>query len=142
MIVFQVTEMMLKPLFSLLCSSCQQIHPPTGVTHCVSAFLTHCPSAYPLPNLVVAKSTLLEIYHVRSAYGLKSTPTDVLPGYRSCALSCMVLHTCLHENEHSVHACTSMVVCTDSCTESMHGAVSFNVHVVLDTIEYGMQHLL
>eukprot|EP00887_Chlorella_sp_A99_P001781 scaffold19.g1781.t1 len=57
-----------------------QLHPPSGATHCVAAFLTHpaapgsggwaggggAPSAAaPLPNLVLARATCLEVYALR-----------------------------------------------------------------------------
>lgn len=51
-----------------------QIHPPTGVTHCGSAFVTHgrpstpaslTAAAHDLPNLLVITSNVLHIYRVR-----------------------------------------------------------------------------
>ena len=47
-----------------------QVHPPTGVTHCSAAFFTHVEPrgrshTHVLPNLVVARSTLLQIFTVR-----------------------------------------------------------------------------
>lgn len=59
-----------------------QVHPPTAVTHCTAAWLTHAQrqqgsgsadgddgggSGDPLPDLVVVRSTQLELYSVRGS---------------------------------------------------------------------------
>jgi len=50
----------------LLVCLCLQLHGPTGVTHCVSAFLTHpAGAAAATPNLVVARSTALDVYTIK-----------------------------------------------------------------------------
>lgn len=41
-----------------------QAHEPTAVTHCASAFLTHGEQTAPLPNLILARHTFLDIYRV------------------------------------------------------------------------------
>lgn len=57
---------LLEVLFPFI--SVMQLHSPTGVTHSSRAFLTHPPSAAsdgqegPLPNLIVVRSTVLEVY--------------------------------------------------------------------------------
>ena len=47
-----------------------QLHPPTGVTHAVSGYFTHLEcrgQAMPvtLPDIIVARGTLLTVYSVR-----------------------------------------------------------------------------
>jgi hypothetical protein len=43
-----------------------QLHPPTAVTHCASAWFTkRADSQDAIPNLLVAKHTRLEVYDVR-----------------------------------------------------------------------------
>jgi cleavage and polyadenylation specificity factor subunit 1 len=61
-----------------------QLHAPTGVTHSVSAFLTvSAPppgtpaDASPLPNLVVVRSTSLEIYAANKLQGGSTTTSDI-----------------------------------------------------------------
>ncbi len=44
-----------------------QVHPPTGITHCVEAYFTHAAGKdreHP-PNLIVARGKRLEVYNVR-----------------------------------------------------------------------------
>ena len=44
----------------------REVHPPTGVTAAVSGFFTHTPSALnPVPNLILARATEVDIYEVR-----------------------------------------------------------------------------
>jgi hypothetical protein len=50
------------------CRSAVQLHPPTGITHCVEAFFTHAASKQQgavAPNLVVARGTRLEVYGLK-----------------------------------------------------------------------------
>ena len=47
-----------------------QLHPPTGVTHAVAGFVTHAQprsqgESTQLPDLIVARGTLLQIFTVR-----------------------------------------------------------------------------
>ncbi|GJP45869.1 hypothetical protein CLOM_g5211 [Closterium sp. NIES-68] len=42
------------------------VHPPTGVTCCASGFLTRSATAEPLPNLIVSRGNVLEVFSVRS----------------------------------------------------------------------------
>lgn len=58
-----------------------QVHPPTGVTHCVSAYLTRVPHrpespVQDLPNVIIARSTQLEIYDVEAL----ATSSGAAPG--------------------------------------------------------------
>ncbi|KAK9815325.1 hypothetical protein WJX72_001813 [[Myrmecia] bisecta] len=51
---------------------CRELHPPTGVTQCCSAFFTHVAgkgsvAGSVLPNLVIVRATLLQIYTVRAS---------------------------------------------------------------------------
>lgn len=61
--------LMPNPLFCRACFP-PQAHPPTGVTHCDRAYFTRVPgqgrgkALFP-PDLIVVKSTRLEIYHIR-----------------------------------------------------------------------------
>ena len=60
------------PGYKVQCSTdvlyCPQIHPPSAVSHCCQAYLTHAASrtghASP-PNLVLVRATLLQIYSAR-----------------------------------------------------------------------------
>ncbi|CAI5516272.1 unnamed protein product [Closterium sp. Naga37s-1] len=42
------------------------VHPPTGVTCCASGFLTRSAAAEPLPNLIVSRGNVLQVFSVRS----------------------------------------------------------------------------
>ncbi len=44
-----------------------QVHPPTGITHCNAAYFTqvNARGTTALPDLIVARSTLLQVYAVR-----------------------------------------------------------------------------
>ncbi|KAL4424540.1 hypothetical protein ABPG77_010120 [Micractinium sp. CCAP 211/92] len=67
-----------------------QVHPPTAVTHCAAAWLTRPdpqnggtgggPSAAALPDLVVVRSTQLEVHAVRSTPGHEAGSNGSAPG--------------------------------------------------------------
>ena len=44
-----------------------QVHPPTGITHCTAAYFTqvNARGTSSLPDLIVARSTHLQVYTVR-----------------------------------------------------------------------------
>eukprot|EP00200_Dunaliella_tertiolecta_P007602 CAMPEP_0202380718 /NCGR_PEP_ID=MMETSP1127-20130417/30588_1 /ASSEMBLY_ACC=CAM_ASM_000462 /TAXON_ID=3047 /ORGANISM="Dunaliella tertiolecta, Strain CCMP1320" /LENGTH=233 /DNA_ID=CAMNT_0048979471 /DNA_START=52 /DNA_END=750 /DNA_ORIENTATION=+ len=45
----------------------REVHPPTGVTAAVSGFFTHTASAqHPTPNLIIARTTVVDVFEVRS----------------------------------------------------------------------------
>lgn len=55
-----------------------QILPPSGVTHAAAAFFTHGQGApSPLPDLLVARSTQLELYSCRWVAGAGPDPVGV-----------------------------------------------------------------
>ena len=50
----------------ILSSLPAQIMPPSGVTHCATAFFTHLPLlGGAQPNLLLARSTHLDVYALR-----------------------------------------------------------------------------
>ncbi|KAG2481891.1 hypothetical protein HYH03_019150, partial [Edaphochlamys debaryana] len=67
------------------CAVYAEFHPPTGVTHCEAAYLTHAPAAKgrnagagvpSQPDLVLVRTNRLEIFRLRTAAG----PAQAHPG--------------------------------------------------------------
>ncbi len=61
-----------------------QVHPPTGITHCNAAYFTqvNARGTNILPDLIVARSTLLQVYAVR----------QVSVACSLASFSCLILH--------------------------------------------------
>lgn len=56
----------------------KQLHAPTGVEHCVSAYLTHPPGGSKPPDLVLVKEALLEIWAPRESKSGGGTTTGAV----------------------------------------------------------------
>ena len=63
-------------------SICKELHAPTGVEFCVSAYLTHVKGGSEqggpfLPDLIVVKEAVLEVFTVRRSTSTNSTDAEV-----------------------------------------------------------------